>query len=159
MSCINDLFRHKWFFVSTISASQAKACDSYCILRSLSDEDLLQGSNLHNRPLFVSGYVREQKPNWILIDNGSAVNNLPKSTMNQLGILIEELSSSKLVIQGFNQSQLWINRHDSFGDRHKRFVGKHYISCDRFKKHIQVVIRASMNSWKWISNLYALSMF
>ncbi|KAA0066955.1 ty3-gypsy retrotransposon protein [Cucumis melo var. makuwa] len=41
--------------------------------------------------------------NQILIDNGSAVNILPKSTMNQLGISVEELSNSKLVIQGFNQ--------------------------------------------------------
>ncbi|KAA0059652.1 gag protease polyprotein [Cucumis melo var. makuwa] len=35
--------------------------------------------------------------------NGSAVNILSKSTMNQLGISMEELSNSKLVIQGFNQ--------------------------------------------------------
>ncbi|KAA0059874.1 uncharacterized protein E5676_scaffold184G00780 [Cucumis melo var. makuwa] len=70
---------------------------------SLSDEDLLLGSKLHNRPLYVSGYIREQKLNQILIDNGSAVNILSKSTMNQLGISVKELSNSKLVIQGFNQ--------------------------------------------------------
>ena len=43
------------------------------------------------------GYVWEQKLNLILVDNGS------RSTMNQLDISYEELSSSKLVIQGFNQ--------------------------------------------------------
>ncbi|TYK28162.1 uncharacterized protein E5676_scaffold289G00760 [Cucumis melo var. makuwa] len=67
-----------------------------------SDEDLLLGSKLHNR-LYVSGYVREQRVNRILVDNGSAVNIMPKSTMRQLGILMEELSNSKLIIQGFNQ--------------------------------------------------------
>ncbi|KAA0057697.1 uncharacterized protein E5676_scaffold970G00370 [Cucumis melo var. makuwa] len=72
-------------------------------LLTLSDEDLLLWSKLHNRPLYVSGYVREQKLNQILIDNSSAVNILPKSTMNQLCISVEELSNSKLVIQGFNQ--------------------------------------------------------
>ncbi|KAA0056394.1 uncharacterized protein E5676_scaffold120G002660 [Cucumis melo var. makuwa] len=68
-----------------------------------SDEDLLLGFKLHNRPLYVSGYVREQRVDRILVDNGSAVNIMPKSTMRQLGILMEELSNSKLVIQGFNQ--------------------------------------------------------
>ncbi|KAA0025450.1 ty3-gypsy retrotransposon protein [Cucumis melo var. makuwa] len=77
--------------------------DLLTISREVNDEDLLLGLKLHNRPLYVSGYVREQKLNQILIDNGSAVNILPKSTMNQLGISVEELSNSKLVIQGFNQ--------------------------------------------------------
>ncbi|KAA0055891.1 uncharacterized protein E6C27_scaffold438G00090 [Cucumis melo var. makuwa] len=49
------------------------------------------------------GYIREQKLNQILINNGFAINILSKSTMNQLGISVEELSNSKLVIQGFNQ--------------------------------------------------------
>ena len=39
----------------------------------------------------------------ILIDGGSAVNILPKMTMRRLGLTMEELSHSRLVIQGFNQ--------------------------------------------------------
>ncbi|TYK05044.1 uncharacterized protein E5676_scaffold1317G00070 [Cucumis melo var. makuwa] len=74
----------------------------YCMSIDFSDEDLLLGSKLHNRPLYVSGYVREQRVDQILIDNGSVV-NIMKSTMRQLGILIDEFSNSKLVIQGFNQ--------------------------------------------------------
>ncbi|KAA0041946.1 uncharacterized protein E5676_scaffold306G001570 [Cucumis melo var. makuwa] len=75
----------------------------YCMSIDFSDEDLLLGSKLHNRPLYVSGYVREQRVDRIIVDNGSAVNIMPKSTMRQLSILMEELSNSKLVIQGFNQ--------------------------------------------------------
>ncbi|KAL0405771.1 UNVERIFIED_CONTAM: hypothetical protein Slati_3891000 [Sesamum latifolium] len=44
---------------------------------TFTNEDLLLGSKPHNRPLFVVGYVREQKVNRILIDGGSAVNILP----------------------------------------------------------------------------------
>ncbi|KAA0056780.1 ty3-gypsy retrotransposon protein [Cucumis melo var. makuwa] len=33
----------------------------YCMSIDFSDEDLLLGSKLHNRPLYVSGYVREQR--------------------------------------------------------------------------------------------------
>ncbi|KAA0041300.1 uncharacterized protein E5676_scaffold145G00140 [Cucumis melo var. makuwa] len=77
----------------------------YCMSIDFSDEDLLLGSKLHNRPLYVFGYVREQIVDQILLDNRSAVNIMPKSTMRQLGILMDELSNSKLVIQGLNQGR------------------------------------------------------
>ncbi|KAA0039557.1 uncharacterized protein E5676_scaffold775G00710 [Cucumis melo var. makuwa] len=92
---------------STASSSSAPTATyestPYCMSIDFSYEDLLLGSKLHNRPLYVSGYVREQRVDRILVDNGSAVNIMPKSTMRQLGILMEELSNSKLIIQGFNQ--------------------------------------------------------
>ncbi|KAK4386126.1 hypothetical protein Sango_2483200 [Sesamum angolense] len=70
---------------------------------TFTDEDLLLGSKPHNRPLFVAGYVREQKVNRILIDGGSAVNILPLRILKELEIPIDELSNSRLMIQGFNQ--------------------------------------------------------
>ncbi|KAA0051508.1 ty3-gypsy retrotransposon protein [Cucumis melo var. makuwa] len=76
---------------------------TYCMSIDFSDEDLLLGSKLHNRPLYVSGYVLEERVDRILVYNRSTVNIMPKSTIRQLGILIEELSNSKLVIQGFIQ--------------------------------------------------------
>ncbi|KAL0455087.1 UNVERIFIED_CONTAM: Transposon Tf2-12 polyprotein, partial [Sesamum latifolium] len=70
---------------------------------TFTDEDLLLGSKPHNRPLFVAGYVREQKVNRILIDGGSAVNILPLRILKELRIPVDELSKSRLMIQGFNQ--------------------------------------------------------
>ena len=52
-------------------------------------DDLLLGSKPHNRPLFVTGYIREQKVKRILIDGGSSVNIMPKSTMNELGLTVD----------------------------------------------------------------------
>ena len=69
---------------------------------NFTDEDLLLGSKPHNCPLYVFGYAREQNINRILIDGGSVVNILPKMTMRRLGLIMEELSPSCLVIQGFN---------------------------------------------------------
>ncbi|KAK4397752.1 hypothetical protein Sango_1250700 [Sesamum angolense] len=51
-------------------SSNADDCMSTIIY---TDEDLLLGSKPHIRPLFIAGYVREQKVNRILIDGGSAV--------------------------------------------------------------------------------------
>ena len=61
------------------------------------------GSKPHNHPLYVSSYAHEQKIKRILINGGSTINILPKMTMRRLGLTMEELSHSRLVIQGFNQ--------------------------------------------------------
>ncbi|KAM2657977.1 hypothetical protein EV1_013288 [Malus domestica] len=81
-------------------------CATCCAIKDeihFTDEDLLLGSKPHNRPLFVFGYVREHKVNRMLVDGGSAINIMPKSTMNTIGIKADELSLSRLLIQGFNQ--------------------------------------------------------
>ncbi|KAM1358731.1 hypothetical protein ACFX15_044968 [Malus domestica] len=81
-------------------------CATCCAIEDaihFTDEDLLLGSKPHNHPLFVSGYVREHKVNRMLVDGGSAINIMPKSTMTTIGIKADELSLSRLLIQGFNQ--------------------------------------------------------
>jgi len=70
---------------------------------SFNDEDLLLGSKLHNQLSFIKGYVDENMVNHILVDDGSTVNILPLKTMKELGIPMDELFSSHLMIQGFNQ--------------------------------------------------------
>ena len=61
------------------------------------------GSKIHNHPLFVAGYIQEQRVNRILIDGGSAVNILTLKILNELGISLDELLPSRLMIQSFNQ--------------------------------------------------------
>ncbi|CAA0811839.1 Unknown protein, partial [Striga hermonthica] len=70
---------------------------------TFTDEDLMLGSKPHNRPLFVTGYTREKKVNRILIDGGSTVNILSLRTLKELEVPTDELSNSRLMIQGFNQ--------------------------------------------------------
>ena len=70
---------------------------------NFTDEDLLLGSKPHNRPLFISGYIREHNVKHMLVDGGSAINIMPKSTMTAIGIKVDERSLSRLLIQGFNQ--------------------------------------------------------
>ncbi|KAG9442204.1 hypothetical protein H6P81_018058 [Aristolochia fimbriata] len=67
------------------------------------EEDAQLGTKNHNRPSFVSGYIRDHKINRILVDCGSAVNILPIRTMKNVGLSTSDLSPSSLLIQGFNQ--------------------------------------------------------
>ena len=68
------------------------------------DDDRLLGSKIHNRPLFVTGYIQEQRVNRIIIDGGFAVNILPLKILKELGISLDELLPSRLMIQGFTKS-------------------------------------------------------
>ena len=68
---------------------------------TFTDDDLLLDSKPHNRPLFVAGYISKQKVKHILVDEGSTINIMPKSTMKKLRITVEELSKSRMVIQEF----------------------------------------------------------
>ncbi|KAL0458501.1 UNVERIFIED_CONTAM: hypothetical protein Slati_0477300 [Sesamum latifolium] len=102
------------FFERNDKALSASPCTdrrrplvSCCTILSFTDEDLLLGSKLNNRPLFVLGFIQEQRVNRILIDGGSAVNIIPKTTMKKLGITSEDLSRSHLTIQSFDQ---WTQR-------------------------------------------------
>ncbi|XP_008237555.1 PREDICTED: uncharacterized protein LOC103336290 [Prunus mume] len=86
--------------------SQDRAiCCATCASITFTNEDLLLGSKPHNYPLFVSGYVQEHKFSRMLVDGVSVVNIMPKSTMTKLGITIDELSRSHLMVQGFNQGR------------------------------------------------------
>ncbi|XP_015068882.1 uncharacterized protein LOC107013500 [Solanum pennellii] len=83
-----------------LSSQEAHVCDTKI---TFTDNDLLFGETLHNRPLYMVGHVLEKKINRILIDEGSGVNILPIHTLKELGITTGELSESRLLIQGFNQ--------------------------------------------------------
>jgi hypothetical protein len=85
-------------------AHSSNLAHGVCITEiSFNDEDLLLGSKLHNQLPFIKGYVDEKMVNRILVDDGSAVNILPLKTMKELGIPMDELFPSHLMIQGFNQ--------------------------------------------------------
>ncbi|KAH0636367.1 hypothetical protein KY289_036282 [Solanum tuberosum] len=71
------------------SSQEAHTCDTKI---TFTDNDLLFGETLHNRPLYMVGHVREKKINRILIDEGSGVNILPIHTLKELGITTKELS-------------------------------------------------------------------
>ncbi|KAL2498281.1 Uncharacterized protein Adt_23831 [Abeliophyllum distichum] len=79
---------------------------------TFNDDDLQLGSRLHNRPLYVSGYIQECKLYRIMIDCGSAVNIMPIKTMKKIGINVSDLSKSNIMIQGFNQKGPASYRHD-----------------------------------------------
>ncbi|MGS7457322.1 hypothetical protein, partial [Mycobacterium tuberculosis] len=56
-----------------------------------------------NRPLYISGYLYDTKISKMLVDGGSKVNMLPLNVFKLLGISMEDLQKTHVMIQGFNQ--------------------------------------------------------
>ena len=54
------------------------------------------------------GYTRDQKVKHILVDGGSVVNIMPKSIMNELEMIVEELSTSQAMIQEFSMESQYV---------------------------------------------------
>jgi len=69
----------------------------YNMVVSFTDKDLLHGCKPHNRSLFVTGYIQGQKVKHILVDDGSAINVMPKSYTNDLGITVDKFSKNRRV--------------------------------------------------------------
>ena len=74
-------------------------CASCNTTVTFTNDDILLGPKPHNHPLFVTGYIKEY---CIVIDGGSTIDIMPKSTMNHLGNTIEEHSKSPMMSQGLN---------------------------------------------------------
>jgi len=70
-------------------------CASCNTTVAFTDNDLLLGSKPYNHPLFMASYIKEQKFDYILVDRGSVVNSMSKSTKHDLVIRIKELSKSR----------------------------------------------------------------
>ncbi|KAH7860917.1 hypothetical protein Vadar_019506 [Vaccinium darrowii] len=91
----------------------SSTCVNSCLARigtiTLSNEDLLLGATQHNRALFVTRYVGEQRVNRILLDRGSAVNILPlsckESALKGLTLLVRDLNKTKVAppLKGFGR--------------------------------------------------------
>ena len=84
------------------SAKRKTQCITHNTTVSFTDDDLLLVSKPHNLQLFVTGCVRGQKVKRILVDCSLAINIMPKSIITNLGITVEELSKSRMMVQGFN---------------------------------------------------------
>ncbi|XP_070057676.1 uncharacterized protein [Nicotiana tomentosiformis] len=79
---------------------EVNACEEKA---TFTNDDLLLGDTLHNRPLYLVVYIRDERVNRILVDEGSSVNILSIRTMKELGIPMNELSKNCVIIQEFNQ--------------------------------------------------------
>jgi len=86
-----------------VLSSPLNRCAECMACVTFSDEDLQLGSANHNRPLYITGRIGDERINRILLDCGSAINLLPLRVLRAIEITPNQLSPTLLTIQGFNQ--------------------------------------------------------
>ena len=55
----------------------------------------------HIRPLYITAMIGTQKVNKILVDNGAAINIMPKATLKKWKQSTYTITSSSIIITGF----------------------------------------------------------
>ena len=71
--------------VDEVLSSPLNRCAACMPCVTFSDEDLQLGSANHNRPLYVTSRIGDERINRILLDCGSAVNLLPLRALRAIG--------------------------------------------------------------------------
>ncbi|KAG9453382.1 hypothetical protein H6P81_006286 [Aristolochia fimbriata] len=112
------------------------------------EEDAQLGTKNHNRPLFISGYIRDHKINRILVDCRSAVNILPIRTMKNIG-----LSAGDLSPRGPKNTQ-----DDEPQAAHRRLGRRHSSSSHRLQNVLQPAPGSTVASFKRSRALHTSSM-
>ena len=63
----------------------------------------MEGRN-HNRALIIPAKVKGKRTNYMMVDDGSAINVCPLQILPNLGVKVEELTKSDLVIRAYDDS-------------------------------------------------------
>ena len=58
----------------------------------------------HNRALFILAEVKGKRTSYVMVDDGSAINVCPLQILPNLGVKVEELTKSNLVIRAYDDS-------------------------------------------------------
>ena len=88
----------------TPKAMVAKITENKQRVITFSDIDLpIEGRN-HNRALFIPAEVKEKRNSFVMVDDGSAINVCPLQILPNLGVKVEELTKSDLVIRAYDDS-------------------------------------------------------
>ena len=89
---------------ATLEAMVARIIGNKLGVITFFDADLpVEGRN-HNRALFIPAEVKEKRTSYVMVDDGSAINVCPLQILPNLGVKVEELMKSDMVIRAYDDS-------------------------------------------------------
>ena len=89
---------------ATPQAMVARVTENKQGVITFSDIDLPPEGRNHNRALFIPAEVRGKRTSYVMVDDGSAINVCPLQILPNLGVKVEELIKSYLVIRAYDDS-------------------------------------------------------
>ena len=95
----------------TPEAIVAKVTENKQGVITFSDVDLPAEGRNYNRALFIPAKVRGKRTSYVMVDDGSTINVCPLQTLPNLGVKVEELKKSDLIIRAYDDIQgMWKER-------------------------------------------------
>ena len=89
---------------ATPEAMVAKIIENKQGVITFSNTDLLVEGRNYNRALFISAEVKGKRTSYVMVDDGSAISVCPLQILPNLGVKVEELTKSDLVIKAYDDS-------------------------------------------------------
>ena len=89
---------------ATPKAIVAKITENKQGVITFSDTDLRVEGRNHKRALFIPTEVKGKRTSYVMVDDGSAIKVCPLQILPNLGVKIEELMKSDLVIRAYDDS-------------------------------------------------------
>ena len=89
---------------ATPEAMVARITENKQGIITFSDADLPEEGKNHNRALFIPTEVKGKRTSYVMVDNGSAINVCSLQILPNLGMKVEELMKSDLVIRAYDDS-------------------------------------------------------
>ncbi|KAJ6802716.1 uncharacterized protein M6B38_191200 [Iris pallida] len=84
---------------------QDSACTGAMSNIVFTPQDMLIKTNLHDRPLYYTGYIGDVKVDRMHIDPGSSISIIPKGLLHHLRIPMHRLTPTSTAISGFNSDR------------------------------------------------------
>ena len=89
---------------ATPKAMVAKITENKQGVITFSDADLRVEWRNHNRALFILTKVKGKRTSYVMMDDGSTINVCPLQILPNLGVKVEKLTKSDLVIRAYDDS-------------------------------------------------------
>ena len=89
---------------TTPEAMVAKITETKQRVITFSDADLPMEGRNHNRALFILAEVKGKRTSYVMVDDESTINFYPLQILPNLGVKVEELTKSDLVIRAYDDS-------------------------------------------------------
>ena len=89
---------------ATPEAMVARITENKQGIITFSDADLPEEGRNHNRALFIPTEVKGKRTSYVMVDDRSAINVYPLQILPNLGVKVEELTKSDLVIRAYDDN-------------------------------------------------------
>ena len=102
MALIKPLAKMNIETTTSLEVMVAKVIENKHGMITFSDKDLPLGGRNHSKALLIPTEMRGEGTNYVMVDDGSAINVCPLNIMPNLGLKVDDLANSDQIIRAYD---------------------------------------------------------